>query len=498
MFLIISALLAGFSLAPSLAFLSFFCLLPLWWYLQKPSLKLKIPRNYFLFWWIFLVTGLHWLGFAFNQYYQMPYRQSFSLMVLVCGLLASPAWFFGWWLKTGLSSWRWPLVLSLHFLIFSYMMPLYFSDTWLVLELPMAQLASLVGFRLLNIVHIFLVWFLYLSLKNKNLRYSGAAFLLFVVLNIGGWFCEPNLSAANSQNLKVALIQGNIANDRKMIAHTERASQMLTVDQYFLLSQRAIKNSTEKIDLLVWPETALPLVLSEDNSNEPLLQEVGIFLKGHQLPLLTGGYFKHQGLNYNAVFYFNQQGELSQEHYRKNKRLPFGEFAPGAETLPILSRWFSKIPRFESSEIKKPLKVQNQFLAGVQICYEVIFSEETRAWDRQAVNFIFNPTNDTWFGPTWEQYQHLSVARTKAVEFNLPIIRATNSGYSALIAANGEMELQVPRDTEGALVGPLRVSRERKETLYSLAGGWIELGSFILLLLALAGVSVHEARILRA
>ncbi len=117
--------------------------------------------------------------------------------------------------------------------------------------------------------------------------------------------------------------------------------------------------------------------------------------------------------------------------------------------------------------------------AGIQICYEIVFSGEVvDAGNRPG--FLFNPSNDAWFGP-WGPPQHLAQARMRALEEGLPVIRSTPTGISAVIDARGNLVATIPLHIEGAVEVPLPAPRP--PTLFARLGNWVALAVFALLLL---------------
>src|SRR5207237_1668314 len=102
---------------------------------------------------------------------------------------------------------------------------------------------------------------------------------------------------------------------------------------------------------------------------------------------------------------------------------------------------------------------------GLQLCYEIIFSGHVVDWQNRPA-FIFNPSNDAWFG-AWGPPQHLAQARLRAIEEGLPIIRATPTGISAVIGADGMVEQSLPLGDEGAI--DARLPRAAAPTLFA---GW--------------------------
>ena len=123
---------------------------------------------------------------------------------------------------------------------------------------------------------------------------------------------------------------------------------------------------------------------------------------------------------------------------------------------------------------------------GIQICYEIIFSGEVIDPDRRP-RLIFNPSNDAWFG-RWGPPQHLAQARMRAIEEGLPIVRATPTGISAIIAADGRLLATVPHQTAGAIEAPIPPALA--PPLFARLGN--VMAAFVALLLFASGVAIRR------
>ena len=125
---------------------------------------------------------------------------------------------------------------------------------------------------------------------------------------------------------------------------------------------------------------------------------------------------------------------------------------------------------------------------GVQVCYEIVFSGQV-VDERNRPRMIFNPSNDAWFG-RWGPPQHLAQARMRAIEEGLPIARATPTGISAVIAADGRLLGSVPHRRAGAIEIPMPPALV--PTLFSRIGNWMAL--FVGLALVALAVAIRKAR----
>lgn len=160
--------------------------------------------------------------------------------------------------------------------------------------------------------------------------------------------------------------------------------------------------------------------------------------------------------------------------YAKAHLVPYGEYLPMRQLLePLgLSRLVPGAIDFWPGPGPRTLDLGAWGKAGIQLCYEIIFSGEVV--DRgNRPQFIFNPSNDGWFG-SWGPPQHLAQARMRAIEEGLPVLRSTTNGISAVIDAQGIVRSSIREDEPGRIDG--RIPPARAPTLFARLGNWLPMG----------------------
>jgi apolipoprotein N-acyltransferase len=186
----------------------------------------------------------------------------------------------------------------------------------------------------------------------------------------------------------------------------------------------------------------------------------------------------------NSVFAIAPGGRLI-GRYDKAHLVPYGEYLPMRPLLSSigLSRLAPGNLDFDDGPGPRTIALPGFGRMGVQVCYEIIFSGEVA--DRtHRPDFIFNPSNDAWFG-RWGPPQHLAQARLRAAEEGLPVIRATPTGISAVIDADGRLLKSLPWKTAGRI--DTTIPAARAPTLFARAGNIIPvLFGFLLLIAAIA------------
>ena len=245
--------------------------------------------------------------------------------------------------------------------------------------------------------------------------------------------------------------------------------------------------------LLLWPEAAVTAPL-EDNrlGAAPLVasqrQAIIRALGPHDL-LATGGLGVRSedgrtaaGVR-NSLFLLDPTGRLI-GRYDKAHLVPYGEYLPMRPILSAigLSRLAPGDVDFDAGPGPRTLDLPGFGKMGVQICYEIIFSGEVV--DRaHRPDFLFNPSNDAWFG-RWGPPQHLAQARLRAAEEGIPVIRSTPTGISALVDANGRLLHSLAWREPGEI--DARLPAARAATPFAMLGNWLPLlFAFALLLIAL-------------
>ncbi len=187
------------------------------------------------------------------------------------------------------------------------------------------------------------------------------------------------------------------------------------------------------VDLVVWPETALPYRL--DRAAAVLAQ---IASAGAGVPVVTGINRSEAGRNHNSLIVVGPNGQAS-EIYDKVHLVPFGEYIPFGQVASVLGvRSFAARDGYGFSPGSGVRLIDTPLGRALPlICYEAIFPGHGRGLERP--DYLLQITNDAWFGTVSGPFQHLDQARFRAVEQGLPLIRAANTGVSAVIDARGEV-----------------------------------------------------------
>jgi apolipoprotein N-acyltransferase len=444
----------------------------------------------------FFVIGLYWIGYAFLV---DPEAHAWQMPFAVIGLPAGLAFFFA--IGAMLCMVYWPDGVRRIF-VFAVA---FFATEWLrghILtgfpwNLPaygwgaspaILQSASLFGaYGLSLLTLLFGASFAALAPYGRVSRHArfapaGCA-ILFLVLWGGGEMRLASASMATVDGVHLRIVQPDTP-------QTEKYRQDLLVRNWRRLIDLSNAPGAVMPTHIVWPEAAPPFALTQVPS---AMTEIAALTDDNRV-LLTGDQ-RVEGTRGNARFY--NSFDVIGPHgamlgvYDKFHLVPFGEYLPFPGVLRALG--FTEIAAntgFSAGPGPRTLEVPGAPPVGPLICYEVIFPGAVTAEPRPG--WLVNVTDDSWFGPNTGPMQHLLIARVRAIEEGLPIVRAANSGISAVIDPEGRVRASLALGLRGVIDSDLPVALP--PTLFA------QYGNVILLALVLLSVSaaLWPARFRRA
>ena len=250
--------------------------------------------------------------------------------------------------------------------------------------------------------------------------------------------------ASDTADIKVALIQGNIAQQEKW--KPENLPAILRLYQHATVT-------LPPQDLIIWPESALPQFI---HNVEPFLQKVQAQLP-EKTVLMTGLLeavpTEKKGYKiYNAILTLGQQN--AQQIYRKQKLVPFGEYVPLENYLRGMIEFFNlPMSKLAPGKDNQPLLRAGSLNIMGLICYEVAYPELAR---QQPSDLLLTISNDAWFGSSIGPLQHLQIAQFRALEIGRYLIRGTNNGVSAIVDEKGRIIKRTAQFKFEALTGQVK------------------------------------------
>jgi apolipoprotein N-acyltransferase len=340
---------------------------------------------------------------------------------------------------------------------------------------PISQMFAVVGPHGVTLILMLSAWLLSLPAKPSSglsLRLGQAALLAAGYLALS--LPDPRPPAKLTPHW-VRLVQPNAAQHLKWQPDLAGRFFQRQLD----LSTAAPLSAEQAPDLIVWPETAIPWRLE---TAQPVLDEIASVSGGAPVAL---GVLRSEGTRLkNALAVLTPQGEVSAV-YDKHHLVPFGEYIPLAQWAERLglTGLAATMGGFASGPGPEVLDFGSLGKALPLICYEAVFAHEVNAMPERA-DFLLQVTNDAWFGKYAGPQQHLAQARMRAIEQGLPLMRAANTGISAMIDPLGRVLAALPLGEAGFLDTALPAPLPR--TLYSRTGDWPIAG--IVLLAMLTGI----------
>jgi len=311
-------------------------------------------------------------------------------------------------------------------------------------------LAAWVGVHGLSFLAALVAAWLAMSLRAPKTRWL-TAFGLVVLSVAAAWLPQSTFHIeehpAPAEAMAVTLLQGNIPQNEKF----ETGTGVVTALRWYGEQLRDAKTA-----LVVAPETAVPLLpLQLPDGYWQALQSR--FSSGQQAALIGIPLGSYETGYANSVLGLGP-GQLEAYRYDKHHLVPFGEF------IPTGFRWFTDLMHIPLGDFNRGAVGQASFewrgqRLAPNICYEDLFGEELAARfanAAQAPTIFVNLSNIGWFGNTVAIDQHLQISRMRALEFERPMIRATNTGATVIIDHHAQATQALPRHTRGALVGEVQ------------------------------------------
>jgi len=429
-----------------LSVLVWFSLVPFFFALQKKNLGEAF--------WIGLVTGLaynigilYWVSSVVVQYGYLPFYLGIFIMLLLALYLSLYVSLFSagivYFKKRGF-----PVILVAPVLwscleyVKSHLLT---GFPWENLAyslhdmIPFIQIIDISGVYGLTFVIVLVNCVLYdlitMTIETRKRivwEFSIVAVTLILIFSYGVYRLdqiEHAMTGKKSDN--VTIVQGNIDQTLKW----NNKYQHDTLEIYRNLSLANVKSGTH---LIVWPETAAPFFFQNIDDKHRFVINIA---KEARAYLLFGSpsYRTENSMNYfsNSAYIISPAGSVM-GRYDKMHLVPYGEYVPLRKVFFFLEKLVVGVGDFRSGEKLTPLVMDGKKI-GVLICYEGIFPEISRRYHTMGVSLLVNITNDAWFGISSAPYQHLTMTAFRAVENRRYIIRAANTGISALIKPTGEI-----------------------------------------------------------
>lgn len=468
------------------------------------SLK-QVLINTLLFSWAYNITGYYWLTFTLQEFGGLYFPFNFLLWQTFSLIIAPQFYIFAilfYVIKRKMKNVHlhsmFLILFSLLWTLIEYFtpqqFPAHFGHPWLQLA-PYLKIAQVFGSPIFSFLTILtsltIIWFV----KHKEVK----KFEVFVIISILGFnFLSGEIKTPDHyDSINTRFVQANIGNDLKL--KSEGGVQLAVNEVISIFEELSHRESTiGDIELTIWPETAYPKYLMTKRSKiiprdlKNIISKKGgkYFIGTYDLAHFRSTSFEQA---YNTAVFINDDNSIS-ETYHKRVLIPFGEGLPFGPFNEALSGLVQNISFFAEGEKFTFFKYDDQTSFISLICYEILFPEYLRSYlnsSSDRPSFMINITNDSWYGPYSEQEQHLFLAKWRSVEFNLPMLRSTNTGISTYILGNGTEVTRLGNFKQGNLDFKLKVSKSA-ETIFQSLG----ILSLLILVLIMMTIKIIYLKIL--
>ena len=440
-YLFLSGLSYSLAFAPyDYKFLIIVSFITLFYVLDGISTKKNRLLYLFLFSIIFHLFGISWISHSLTTFGSMAYISSFAVTLIVIIIVSLPYALVGLFYK---KIYKYNFInlmfIAAIFIVAEYIKSFIFGGfPWLLVGYSQNEsifnfIYPIFGNYAVGYLIILFSGIIYKAIRSKSISYLTMSFFFFFIY----FFAQPaNLNEDNinqSNSIAITIYQPNIYPNEAY----EKINHSKIIAKY-----NQILQDNRSSNLVIFPETILPIVFDKKNSLFDKFQS----LTSNSNALVTGLFTKDSKHYHNSMVLFSN----SIDYYDKRKLVPFGEYTPWYDLLIGLSNVL-EIPLsnlYHGKDNKKELSIGNLNILPM-ICFESAFP---RLIDSRSENeIIINISNDSWFGKTLAPHQHLQINQIRALEFNRYILRATNTGISAVIDNKGRLIDHIENDTVGTI-----------------------------------------------
>ncbi|MEZ9902115.1 apolipoprotein N-acyltransferase [Vibrio breoganii] len=398
-------------------------------------------------------TGISWVHVSIDTFGGMPKPASLLLMALLVGYLSIySALFAALYTKfNGHKHWfNALLVTPVLWIICDWLRGWALTGfPWLLLgytqiDSPLSGLAPIGGVDLISMWVMAISSSLAMIITRRTWKQVWIPVALFAVAGLTHFinWVAPDESRAQT----VALIQGNVQQETKWLPSQRWPTLMKYMDH---------TRQNWDADIIIWPEAAIPAFEDEVTSFMSNLDKAA---RQNDSAVITGVLTqegRHTYYNSVTTVGVTPSGEYNydtQPRYKKHHLLPFGEFVPLEDFLRPLAPFFNlPMSSFDRGDYVQDNIVAKGMHMVVALCYEIIFGQQLRDNITDETDYILTLSNDAWFGDSIGPLQHMAIARMRALEFGMPVIRATNNGVTAVTDYKGHITADLPQFEEAVL-----------------------------------------------
>ena len=487
--LAVSGVLTGLTLVlPKIGFIEWLTLVPVGLFLlcqaDEPPARRRTTYGYgFFFFMCYYMMVFHWFVFLYPLDFIDGMTPLSALAVVMAGCVGLSALqaLFGGLLFLGV---RWVLgtrVMTEH----KALRPFAVAGLWAVYEwtqtlgwwgvpwgrLALGQTEYTVGLQTASLFGSYMITFAivavnmcvaYMLLYRKGFRTMTISVAAVMVFQYGVGSALYLWNRDGEETVRIAAVQGNIDSKEKWSLGS--VSKTLAIYEKYTLQA-----ASQGADIVVWPESALPYVVEEDDAVGEYCSDLARYAG---VTIIVGAFtVGESGSDRNSLICVLPDGSFHKTVYSKQRLVPFGEFVPmrGLVTLiiPPLADLVMLGEDLEAGKGAQVIALEEAALGGL-VCFDSIYEELTRDSVLSGAQVLCVSTNDSWFSDSSALHMHNAQARLRAIESGRYVIRAANTGISSVISSKGEVIGSLGALEEGMIVGEVRVNSHL--TLYSRIG----------------------------
>lgn len=327
--------------------------------------------------------------------------------------------------------------------------------------LPYIQTASLFGKYFVSFITAFACCLLAFSAVCKKRFFALIAIFALLLNTVIGTFLWYIPSESEGE-IKVTALQGNVLSNEKW----DTANRGSIYDLYITMAEESAK---EGCDIILLPETAIPLMFTEKG---PLYRSFAEIASQYNVTILSGVNYREKSQYFNSVIAVFPDGSIS-ERYDKRHLVPFGEFIPFVDTLgkliPFVARFNEASIEYGEGDKSVVIPTEKGKIAPL-VCFDSIFSQFAKDGCENGAEILAVVTNDSWFNDSDGIYTHLRHSQIRAIENGRFVMRAANTGISAFINEKGQVIKRTEALTEATVTSPISVINTK--TFYTVTGDW--------------------------
>ncbi len=397
------------------------------------------------------VTGIYWIYISLHDFGGMPVLMAALATFTLCAFLSLfPAMVGALSLRITPQNHYRVLAISVLWALLEWIRSWIFTGfPWLTIgytQVPFSPLTGympIIGVYGVSFITLFIASAIGFWLAKKPAAYAwkrNTLILLSFIWITGSALKHIEWTLPTNKPITAALLQGNIEQNMKWVP--EVAEKTLAL--YLAMAEAS------SAQLILMPETALPVLSSE------LPTEIKTRLQQHVIKnngdIVVGIVESENGEYFNSMLSIMSINDAMPTNYRKSHLVPFGEFIPLKAALGWIYRDWLNMPLSDLSrgaKYQQPMQIAGEKVA-INICYEDVFGEEIIRQLPEAT-LLVNTSNDAWYGESLAAYQHMQFSQARALETGRMMLRATNTGATAMIDIHGKILAHAPHFTKTTL-----------------------------------------------